>query len=99
MLEALAVGLLPEATERFIEYLTGTPIQVVYLMVGYAVSMDILTGLAYYKRRQLRRKYLGKTALFYCYDVNPRVRFRSANGTAAEIIPTWKAWKMIRTLA
>ena len=67
------------------------PIQIVYLAVGYVIAMDVIAGIAYPVKRKIRRKYLGKTALLYCYDVNPQIRFgtglTSKDNSSGEIIP------------
>jgi hypothetical protein len=89
--------LLPTAIERLIERVTEMPIQIVYLAIGYVIAMDMLAAIAYYVRRKIRRKFIGKTALFYCYDVNPRIGFRagltSKDNSSGEIIPIWLVLK------
>ena len=47
--------LLPESIEKWIEKATETPIQIVYLAVGYVIAMDIMVGLAYYVKRKQKK--------------------------------------------
>jgi hypothetical protein len=70
-----------------------TEIQMLILVGAYMVMTDIVTGFMYTKKRQLRRKYLGKTALFHCFEVNPKVSMSYGRGEQMTIMPVWKVFR------
>lgn len=68
-------------------------IQMLILVVIYMVFLDAFTALLYYKRRQLRKKHLGKTPLFHCFDVNPRIHLSNSRHERMSIMPIWKVFR------